>query len=462
MRHPALMAEVRSMLALATPLSLIFLGQVAIGAIDTIMIGRLGYEVLAGTALSLNIYLLLSMIAIGLIVAATPLLARAASANEVDQLRHCMHHSWLLAGGVSAALSLALGWVGPLLLLLGQQPALVATGVEYMEVMRWSLIPAMLMIATRNLFSSLQSPLPALVVMGVAVLLNILLNYLLIFGYWGFPAMGVRGAATASILVNLFMVISLTLIIAIRPTFRRYQLFSRGFDFDPALLIRLLRIGGPISLAFLLEEGLFSVTILLMGFFDSASVAAHQIAIQVGTVTYMFILGIGNAATVRVGSAMGQRNPLAVARSGWIAIALGASVMLLLALFIWSFPQLIIALFLDSLDPANTRVIELASGFLVVLAIFQVMDGIQLTAVGALHGFPDTRIPMLMGALSFWGVGVGLAVVLGFVLDWRGIGIWIGLASGLGLMALLSSWRFYRLSHHCERYFERARELPVT
>ncbi len=450
------------MLGLAAPLSLIFLGQVAIGATDTIMIGRLGYETLAGAALSLNIYLLASMIAIGLIVASTPLLARAASARDTDQFRHCIHHSWLLAVVVSSLLCLGLYFVGPILLLLGQQPHLVDIGVEYMDIMRWSLIPAMLMIALRNLFSSLQQPLPALVIMGIAVLLNVLLNYLLIFGHWGLPAMGVQGAGTASVLVNLFMVVSLLAIAALRPEFRPYKLFSSGFRFDPELVARLVRIGAPISLAFLLEEGLFSASILLMGFINSESVAAHQIAIQVGSVTYMFILGIGNAATVRVGDAMGRRDPLAVIRSGWIAVGLGASMMLLLALFIWSFPQLIVSIFIDTLDPENARVIELAAGFLAILAIFQVMDGIQLTAVGALHGFPDTRIPMLMGALSFWVVGVGLAVTLGFVLDWQGVGIWAGLAAGLGLMALLSSWRFHRLSQHCERYFDRPREAVIN
>ncbi|MCL6416756.1 MATE family efflux transporter [Aestuariirhabdus sp. Z084] len=461
MSSSVLLTEVRSMLSLAAPLSLIFLGQVAIGATDTIMIGRLGYETLAGAALSLNIYLLLSMIAIGLTVAATPLLARAASAQDHDALRQCIHHSVLIALVVSFLLSLCLYFVGPVLLLLGQQATLVAIGVEYMDIMRWSLIPAMLMIALRNLFSSLQRPLPALLVMCVAVILNIILNYILIFGHWGAPAMGVQGAGTASVIVNLFMALSLLLIAAIRPEIRPYKLFSSGFVFDPVLTTKLLRIGGPISLAFLLEEGLFSGSILLMGFIDGASVAAHQIAIQVAAITYMFILGIGNAATVKVGSAMGNHSHLGVVRSGWIAMGLASSIMLLLALFIWNFPQLIISLFLDTQDPENTRVIQLAVSFLVVLAIFQVLDGIQLTAVGALHGFPDTRIPMLMGALSFWGIGFGMAILLGFVLDWQGIGIWVGLASGLGVMAILASWRFYHLSHRCELYFDRPRDNPI-
>ncbi len=460
MSHPTITHEATRLLSLAAPLSLVFLGQIAIGTTDTIMIGRLGYQTLAGVALSMNIYLLLLMIAIGLTVAATPLLARAAAVDDHNQLRHCIQHSVLMALLAGTLLSQLLHFVGPILLILGQEPALVTIGNEYMGYMMWSLPPAIVMISLRNFFSSLHQPLPVLFIIIGAILLNILLNYMLIFGHWGAPELGVKGAGIASVLVNLFMVLGLLLIAMTRKSFKQYKLFST-FTFDPKLLIKLSKIGLPISLSFLLEEGLFSASILLMGFINSESVAAHQIAMQISAITYMFTLGVGNAATVRVGNAMGRHDSQGVRASGLSAIVLAGTLMGLLSIIIWNSPDLITAIFLDTDDPANANVIELAATFLAIMAFYQIMDGIQLTAVGALYGFPDTRVPMIMAAISFWLVGVGTASLLAFVAGWEGVGIWIGLAAGLTLMALLSSWRFWKLSSQCERYFDKPRDTPI-
>jgi MATE family multidrug resistance protein len=438
--------EIRAMLALSWPMVLTNLAQVAMTATDVMMIGRLGPASLAAGALGSNLYFAPLILGLGLVYAASPMMATelGRKRHSVRDIRRTVRQGlWL---SILAALPIwILLWNGEAILLaMGQEPALAQQAGVYLHGLQWAILPFYGYIVLRSFISALERPGWALVIMFIAVTVNALGNWLLVFGNLGFPKMGIFGSGLATSFSSALMFIGLAIVVSVERQFRRYRLFGRFWRSDWPRFMAMLRLGLPIAGILAFEVTIFNAAAFLMGLINAASLAAHAIAIQIASVTFMVPLGLNQAVTVRVGLAYGARNPDGISRAGWTAYALGVGFMALMALAMILWPRLLIGAFINLDDPANAAVIGLAVTFLSFAALFQIFDGAQAVAAGMLRGLHDTKVPMILAAIGYWGVGLPLGVVLAFHFGFEGAGIWIGLSSGLAVVAVLLLVRWLR------------------
>jgi MATE family multidrug resistance protein len=255
------------------------------------------------------------------------------------------------------------------------------------------------------------------------------------------PAFGIFGGGLGSSIVWTFLAIGLAIVIVTDRKFRRFHLFGRFWRADWPRFRHIWRLGLPIGLTMAFEGAVFSAAAYLMGLIGADSIAAHAVALQIAAISFMVPLGLGQAATVRVGRALGRKDPEGIARAGWTAWVLAVAFMAAMALLIWLFPRDLMTLFLDD-TAANARVIELGVAFLALAAAFQIVDGAQVVGAGMLRGLHDTRVPMLFALFGYWAVGLGVGIWLAFGVGWQGVGIWAGLASGLLVVAALMMARW--------------------
>lgn len=436
--------ELTATLRLAAPLVLAQLTQIAIYTTDVVMLGWLGASALAASALGVNLFFIFNFTGMGLVTAAAPLIAAALGERRhpVRDVRRSFRTAIHVAL-IYAIPSLLLMWNGEqLLMLFGQDPVLSQQAGGFLRVLMWSLVPNLLVIVFRTLLTALGRPSATLVVTVGGLVVNALLNWTLIFGHWGAPALGLAGSAIASLTTTCLMAGALALYIAVQPRVRRYRAFGRLHRIDLARLTTMIRIGGPIAMTLLFEVSVFGAAVYLMGWIDTPSVAAHAIALQISSITFMVPLGLSQATVVRVGMAYGARNREWVALAGWVSLALALAFMSVSALLMWSFPRALVSLFLNAADPASAPVMELAVRFLVIAALFQLFDGAQVIGSAMLRGLQDTRVPMLFALFGYWVAGLGIGYLLAFHGGWRGVGIWTGLALGLGVVAVLMIWRW--------------------
>ncbi len=306
----------------------------------------------------------------------------------------------------------------------------------------WGVAPHLWFGALRYFMEGLSRPRVVMIITIGAVMLNVIANYVLMYGKLGFPALGLAGCGWATTLVFWSMFLVMVSVIGSSQALKFYGVFSRLGKPDWHYFLEIFRIGWPIGVTLGLEVGLFSFTALLMGLFGTAVLAAHQIAIQCASYAFMVPLGLSMAVSVRVGQATGRRDLPGARRAGYVGMWLGDSFMMISAICFWAFPRSIISLFLDVESALNREVVLTATVLLSLVAVFQIFDGLQVTAAGALRGLKDTRIPMLIAVISYWFVGLTSGYVLGFQLDFEGVGLWWGLVLGLTTAALLLSWRF--------------------
>ena len=439
-------SEIKATLALAWPMVLTNLGQTAMTATDVMMMGRLGPQALAAGALGSNLYFMPLIFGLGLMLATSPMVATELGRmrHSVRDLRRTVRQGLWLA--VLAALPIWLFlWHGETVLLaMGQEPALAHQAGVYLRWLQWAVLPFYGYIVLRSFISALERPGWALVIVFAAVAGNVLFNWMFMFGNLGVPAMGIAGSGLATSLSSLLMFAGLAAVVLVEPKFRRYRLFGRFWRADWPRFRALLKLGLPIAGILAFEVTIFSVSALLMGLIDADSLAAHAIATQITSITFMVPLGLNQAATVRVGLAYGARNREGISRAGWASFAIGVSFMALTGLAMILAPHLLIRAFIDVADPANAHVIGLAVSFLALAALFQVFDGAQAVAAGMLRGLHDTRVPMVYAAIGYWGVGLPLGVLLAFRFGLAGVGIWTGLALGLAVVSVLLLARWLR------------------
>lgn len=439
------LAEARATAALAWPMILTNLAQTAMTTTDVALIGRLGPDMLAAATLGTSIYFSPMIFGMGLVIATSPMIATALGRNRhsVRDVRRTVRQGMWLALLAAIPLWLLL-WLAaePLLLLLGQEPRLAALAADYVHMLQWSALPFYWYIVLRSFVSALERPGWALAVVGITVLFNALAAWSLIFGRLGMPAMGIKGAGVATTLASAMMFAGLALVVVTERRFRRYHLFGRFWRADWPRLLSLLRLGLPIGAILVFEVSLFNVAAFLMGLIDATSLAAYAIALQIASASFMVPMGLGQAATVRVGLAHGAGDAGGVSRAGWTAFAMGVGFMGLTALVMIAMPKLLIAAFIDMGDPANRLVIETAVTFLAFAALFQVVDGAQAVAGGMLRGLHDTAVPMIAAAVGYWGVGMPLAGLLAFRFGLGGPGIWMGLCAGILVVAVLLTARW--------------------
>jgi multidrug resistance protein, MATE family len=435
--------ELTETLKLAVPLALTQLGQIAMMTTDLAFIGRLGDGAVAAAALAHTIFFVSFTVGMGLVSAVSPLAAQAYGARNPHRVRRSLRVGLCAAFLISLPVMALPFWGEQILLALGQSPAAAALAQQYLFGLVWSILPGLWFMAIRGFMSAINRPEPILWITLAAIPTNALLVYLLLYGEWGFPRLELFGAGLATSMVNFAMFLACIWFAARRRPFRKYHVLGHIWRIDWQLMRQLVVLGAPISISFLLEYGLFGAAGLLMGLISTTALAAHQIALQIAAILFMVPFGIGMAATVRVGHAVGRRDAAAVRRAGFIATGLGIGFMSAMTLVVILGRFAIAQIFLgEGADAAA----ELTATLLLVGATFFIADGIQTIASGSLRGMNDTRVPLLFATISYWLIGFTLACGLGFRTPLGAVGVWIGLSCGTVVYATLLLLRFRLLA----------------
>jgi multidrug resistance protein, MATE family len=438
--------ELTETLRLAVPIALTQLGQIAMMTTDLALIGRLGDEAVAAAALAHTVFFVAFTFGMGLVSAVAPLAAQAFGARNPRLVRRALRVG-LWAGLLISLPMMALPLCGErILLLLGQAPATAHLAQKYLLGLAWGGTPGLCFLAIRGFMGAVNRPEPGLWITLAAIPANALLVWLLIHGAWGLPRLELFGAGLATTLVNFGMLLAGLWFAASRRPFKKYHVMGRIWRIDWALMRQLIVIGAPISIAFLLEYGLFGAAGLLMGLINTTALAAHQIALQIAAILFMVPFGIGMAATVRVGHAVGRNDAPAVRRAGFVATLLGIVFMSVMTLAVIVGRFAIGRFFFGEAADSAGAVIELTAKLLLVGATFFIADGIQTVVAGALRGLSDTRVPLLFAAVSYWLVGFPAACGFGFQTGLGAIGVWIGLSCGTAVYATLLILRFQTLA----------------
>ena len=433
-------------LSLSWPLILTNLAQTAMTTTDVMMLGWRGPTTLAAASLGLNLFFAPMIFGLGLMIATSPMLAteRGKRQHSVRDLRRTVRQGLWMAVAVCIPFWAILWNTDSLLILLGEDFDLAIEAGVYVRYLQWGMLPFYWYIVLRSFITALERPGWALIIGVLAVAFNALANWCLIFGKLGFPALGIAGSGLATSLSSFMMFAGLLLVVEIDRRFRRYRLLGRFWKADWPRFWSLLRLGLPIAGILTFEVTTFNAAALLMGLIDAPSLAAHAVAIQISSISFMIPLGLGQAATVRVGLAYGAGDSGGLARAGWTAYGLSAIFMSIAALVMFGYSRQLVGAFFDLDNPANLPIMSLATTFLGFAALFQIVDGAQAVGSGMLRGLHDTTWPMIYAAIGYWGIGLPLAVILAFSLHFRGAGIWIGLCTGLAIVAALLLFRWLR------------------
>lgn len=435
-------SEAKATLHLAIPLIAAQLAQAATGFVDTVMMGLLGSETLAAGGLGAIIFFTLMLICTGMVSAVGAIAATAHGAGELHRISHLTIQGLWLTVFLSVPIGFLMWNLTPLLLRFGQDPTAVELAQTYLRALILGFPAAVGFAVLRNIFSALNYTRPVMAIVASCVPLNIGGNYIFMFGKFGFPALGLAGIGWASTLSFWVMFIAATGFLALSRRLKPYQIFRTSYQFYAPEFWGIVKIGWPIAGLFAIETGLFAVTTFLMGTLGTVTLAAHNIALQTANITFMVPVGLSLATTVRVGQAMGRKDMISARLAGYVGIAMGVSFMSLMGLFLWTNPDKIVALYLDIQNSDNQPVLELAMSLLGMAAMFQIFDGMQIIAAGALRGVKDTRVPMLIGFLGYWCIGLCSGYILGLKLGFGGIGLWLGLVLGLAFSGLLLTCRF--------------------
>jgi MATE family multidrug resistance protein len=439
-------AELGATLRLATPLAAANLLQMAVYAIDVIFVARLGPQALAASSLAIAIFGLINFGFLGLTGAVAPLIAaeRGRAQHAVREIRRSVRMALWMAV-IGGAVGMVICQFGErFMLLTGQEAGVSHTAGWFLAILSLALIPMIVSNVLRMFVSALGRPVFATVITALAIAVNALGNWALIFGNLGMPALGLAGSALSTLLTALVTTLAYVVAIGTDRRLRRYHVFGRWWRPEWRRLREIVRLGVPIALTVVAEGGLFSSAAFLMGRIGETQLAAHTVALQVAAFFFQVPFGVGQAATIRVGYHFGAGNAEAAGRAGWAALAIGLAFVGVSATAMLLVPHLIIAAYVDTSDAANAALVAFAVQYLAVAAAFQLVDGAQAVAAGSLRGLQDARVPMIIAVTGYWLPGFGTALLLGFATPLAGIGVWIGLAVGLTVVAIALVRRWAR------------------
>jgi MATE family multidrug resistance protein len=432
----------RATLILGLPLVGAQLAQMMVNVIDTIMLGWLGSEELAAGTLAFQVLFILLIFGLGFGAAMMPLIAGALGSDDARAVRRCSRMGLWALFALSVLFQIPLWFTRDFLLLLGQQENLAELAQSYMRFAQWSLIPAFIVIGLRSILTSFEKANAVLLTTLFAVVLNAILNYALIFGNFGAPRLEMVGAGiatTVSTSVTCLMVWVYVMRVEIA---KPYQIFIRLWRPDWFALKEITFLGLPISLTIFAEAGLFSAASVMIGWIGTIELAAHGIGLQVASIAFMVPLGFAQAGSVRVGNALGRRSLIDVGRAGYITFAIAVVFSVFSALVFILIPETLIGFFVDFKNTDAAQLVQAAVPLIWVAAAFQLVDSVQVVASGGLRGLQDTKIPMIIAFLSYWGVGLAVAYVLAFPAGYGAPGVWAGLACGLAVAAIALTHRF--------------------
>jgi MATE family multidrug resistance protein len=418
------------LLRLAVPVATVQVGLMTMGVVDTVMVGRVSATALAAVALGNLYFISIAVLGIGVLMALDPVIAQGVGAGDDVAVARGLQRGLVVAAGVSVATAALLLPAEPLLTLLHQPPEVVPVAAQYARVLIPGIVPFFVFVVFRQTLQAMGRVRPIVITIIAANLANALLNWAFIFGHLGFPALGAVGSAWATTTSRWLMMLGLLAAAwrALHPLVAPFHL--EALAREP--LVRLLRIGVPIAMQHALEFGAFGLIAVLMGTLGTVQMAAHQVAINLASLTFMVPLGIGSAAAVLVGRAVGRGDAADARRAAVTALATGVTFMSASAVVMLALPAFLAALYTN--DPA---VLALTAALIPIAGVFQVFDGTQVVAMGTLRGIGDTRGPMLISLLGFWCVGVPVSVFLGFRAGAGPKGLWWGFVAGLAAVALL-------------------------
>ena len=434
--------HLKETLLLGLPLVGAQLAQMAINVTDTALIGRLGPEPLAAAVLATQTFFLVWMFGAGFAQAVMPVAAAAAGRGDVRGIRRSVRMGLWVVLLYGTLVMVPLWHTESFLLALDQEPGVAKLAGDFMRILQWSMVPALVVVTLRSYLGVLGRAHVVLAITVLGAILNAALDVAFIFGRFGAPALGMAGAAYASVGTNIAMALAAVLYTSKAPGLRVHELYVRFWRPDWAAFTEVLRLGWPISTTIIAEVGLFAAASILMGWFGTVPLAAHGIALQLASIAFMVPLGLSSAGTIRVGHAFGAKDWTGIGRAGTAAMILSLVAALAGAALFWAMPEALISLYLDRAAPDAAAVLAFGVPLLFVAAAFQFVDGLQVVATSLLRGLKDTRVPMLIALFSYWIIGMPIAYVLAFKLGLAGPGVWIGLAAGLFVSAVMMTWRF--------------------
>ena len=434
-------AHSRAILTLGLPLIGGHLAQIMIGVTDTVMLGWYSVDALAAVTLGSSYFFVLFIFGSGSALAVMPMVASFAAEGDQIGLRRATRMGMWLSLGFGVLAIPVMVWSELILARLGQGEDVAQNASAYLRIAGFGIVPALLVMVLKSYLAALERTQVVLWITVVAAGVNALANYMLIFGKWGAPELGLEGAAHASVITQ---IVSLIGVVAYaRLILPEHALFQRLWRADFPMLWRVFKLGMPIGLTLLCEVGLFAASALLMGLLGKIALAAHGIAIQLASITFMVHLGLSNVATIRAGNAFGRRDAEHMARGSITVTAMSLIFALVTIVGYVTFPEPLLSLFMQEDEPQRLEILQIGVGLLAMAALFQLVDGLQVISLGLLRGVQDTKAPMIMAAVSYWVVGIPCSYLFGIVWGLEGIGIWLGLVVGLGTAAGLLSWRFW-------------------
>ena len=443
--RPGLGRDLLATLSLGLPLVGSQVTQMLVGVTDALMLGRYSVPALAAGTLGASSFFTVFILGMGLALAVMPLAAQAAGRGDEVRMRRVTRMGLWLAVmfGLGA---LPLFWFsGAVLTALGQTPEVAANGQAYLRIAGLGMVPALLMATFRSHLSALERTRVVLWATLAGALVNAGLNWLLIFGNWGLPELGIRGAAIASVAVQAISCALLAAYAVRGPGMARFELLKNIHRPDWPVMGELFRLGWPIGLTQLAESGLFTATALMLGWLGAVPLAAHGVAIQIAGLTFMVHVGLSSAVTVRVGTALGRDDRAAVARASVAAAILSAGAVVLAVVLYLTAGRWLIGLFVSPDDPQAGAILDLGVRLLMLAGLFQAVDAAQVMALGMLRGLQDTRRPMVYAVVAYWVLGLPAGYVLGFPMGLGPEGVWLGLVVGLAAAGVLLSARFVGL-----------------
>jgi MATE family multidrug resistance protein len=440
--------EFGPMTRLAIPVVMAELGWVTMGLVDTLMVGPLGPEAIGAVGLGSSVFMGVVVFAMGLLLGMDTFVSHAFGAGRLEECHRWLVHGTALAVLLTFPLTGLLWWVTGQLEALGLEPAVLSLTRPYLDVVNWSVLPLLLYAAFRRYLQGMGVVRPVMIALISANIVNAILNWVLIFGKFGAPKLGVAGAAWATVGSRVAMSGFLLAVIIYREWGERPGLFKTPLRIEWDWMRRLVGLGAPAAAQLTLEVGVFAASTALAARLAAVSLAAHQIAINIAAFTFMVPLGVSSAGAVRVGHAIGRRDPEGAARAGWTALLLGAGFMSLAAGAFVLIPHVLIGAF-----TTDAGVLTMGAMLLMIAAVFQLFDGLQGVATGVLRGLGDTRTPMIWNLVAHWFIGLPLGYTLCFTLGYGAVGLWWGLSSGLIIcgVALLLTWHRKSRAADCIR-----------
>lgn len=432
-----LKVHLKSIVKLSIPVSIGQLGHIMLGVVDSFMVGRLGAEPLAAAALANGLFFLIMVFGIGMSHAITALVAIAYGENKKEECGVIVRQGLIVNIFFGIILTVLTYFAAELVYYLDQEPIVAELTESYLVILSLSIVPFMLFQTYRQFVEGLSDTKTPMYIALFANVVNIIGNWILIFGNLGFPALGLDGAGFATLTTRSFMGIAMMLFVIKSIKYKEYDPTLKFKSFNWEKINKLLKIGFPSGLTYTLEVSAFAFAAVMIGWLGSSALAAHQIAINLASISYMVVLGISSAATIRVGNAQGSKNITDVKYAGYTSIILGLSFMSITGTIFILFKEFLPSLYID-----DKEVIEMASSLLIVAALFQLSDGVQAVGLGVLKGITDVKVPMLITLLAYWMLALPMGYLLGFTLKLNIQGIWFGLLIGLTVAATLFVFRF--------------------